>query len=260
MVTARSGAALHFALSAFRTSSGIYAFQGLPGLRHLEYPGEGDPFAQSPPLERRFIIEVRDTRGRYLPATFGVDVPYQGVFPTGTTASPPGIRPPGFYLFSAPTRPVTPVLAVVRAQLEDRATHKPASHAVLEIQAPDDKTWYGLADERGCAAVLFPYPAFTGTLRGSPPMTSPPGGDGQRWPLRIRIRYSPPALSVPPGANLPDLHSIFNQSPGRIWSSVAALSGQPLGWISAELSFGQELLLRTDARSDLLISAAASPP
>jgi hypothetical protein len=78
--------------------------------------------------------------------------------------------------------------------------------------------------------------------------------------LSIRIRYSPLVLSLPPGASLPDLHSIFNQAPGRIWSSVAAPSGQPLSWVSAELFFGQELVLRTDARSTLVISAAASPP
>jgi hypothetical protein len=260
MVTARSGTAPYSVVSAFRTRSGVYAFQGLPGLRHLEYPDEGGPLALSPPAGKRFLIEVTDTEGRYLPVTFGVDVPYQGIFPSGAPTSPPGNKPPGFYLFSAPTRTVTPELAAVRAQLEDRATQKPAGHAVLEIQAPGDQTWYGLADERGCIAVLFPYPTFTSPLHGSPPAPSPPEGDGQSWHLNIRVRYSPPVLSLPPGGSLPYLQSILSQAPGSIWSSVAVPYGQPLSWVSAELFFGQELVLRTDARSTLVISAGASPP
>jgi hypothetical protein len=260
MVSARSGAPPHTVISAFRTASGVYAFHGLPGLRHLEYPDEVGPLAQSPPAAKRFIIEVQDTQTRFLPVTFGVDVPYQGIFPTGATAGSPGNKPPGFYLFSAPTRPVTPELGAVRAQLEDRATQKPAAHALLEIGAPDNNTWYGLADERGCVAALFPYPTFTSSLHGSPPMTSPPGGNGQSWRLSIRIRYSPSVLSIPPGASLPDLYSIFSQAPGRIWSSMAAPSGQPLSLLSAELFFGKELVLRTGARSTLVISPAASPP
>jgi hypothetical protein len=150
-----------------------------------------------------------------------------------------------------------PSLAVVRAQLVDAATHQPAAHALMTVHILGQTVAYGLADAYGGIAVLFPYPAFTTVAGGSPPGTPLAPGGVQHWEVSIGVRYAPAALAVPPGATLPDLRSIVSQAPGTIWTTVAS---QSLSLLSAELMFGQELVLRTDETSVLLIGAAASPP
>jgi hypothetical protein len=249
------------ATRAYLTGAGVYAFQGLPGLHALEYP-TADVYGASPPTPRRFIIEVSDAQRRYLPAVFGVDVPYWGIFPTGIASSPLGGVLPGFYLFSAPTRPATPSLAAVRAQLDeyvDAATRRPAAYAVLEVMAPGQATWFGVADARGCVAVLFPYPTFTGASGGMSPLAATSGLMEQRWSVTIRARYAPDALTVPSGSSTPDLRSIFNQSPALIWSTLVDLGVPPDQELSSVVTFGQELVLRTDTGPTLVIEPFVSP-
>ncbi|MEI2692782.1 MAG: hypothetical protein V9H69_24885 [Anaerolineae bacterium] len=105
---------------AFRTASGIYAFQGLPGLRAVEYP-PANGGAASPPAAQRFVVAVEDEQRRFLPATLRVDAPFEGIYPTALPASPPGAALPGLYLFSAPWRSAAG-LAAVRADLVRRST------------------------------------------------------------------------------------------------------------------------------------------
>jgi hypothetical protein len=247
---------------AFRTTSGVYAFQGLPGLREIEYPAAESVLTGGPLVTKRFIIEVTDGQRRFLPLVFSMDLPYRGIFPTGVASNALGGRLPGFYLFSSPTRPVMPSLAVVRAQLEeliDETTRRPAAHAILELQMAGQPTAYGLADERGRVAVFFPYPTFTGTVGGVSPLTSLAAVGPQRWEVSVGVRYDPPALTVPRGSRLPDLRSICSQAPGIIWSTLAVPPGLAVTQLSAELTFGQELMLRTDDEPVLLIRSAASP-
>jgi hypothetical protein len=253
------------ARSAFRTSSGIYAFQGLPGMHDVEYPP--DDAVLSPLTATRFVVQVADTLRRFLPAVFRVDLPYQGIFPTNSPGSPPGGRAQGFYLFSAPTRPSTPSLAVVRAQLVDSAgdpaSRKPAAYAVLDLHVAG-QTWYGVADDRGTVAALFPYPTFTGSgVSWSPPGSlwtgSPIAVTQQHWDVSVGIRYAPSTLTVPPGATIPDLRSIFSQPPGVLWPTLADYPGHPSSEIAASLVFDQELTLRTDNGSTLMIGGAGSP-
>jgi hypothetical protein len=247
---------------AFRTLSGVYAFRGLSGLHDVEYPDDGFPDA-SPPVAARFIIQVFDERRRFLPVVFGADLPYYGVYPTNLPLSPPGDGLPGFYLFSAPTRPGTPALAVVRAQLVERVdavARRPAAHAVLEVEVAGGRVWYGVADERGSVAVLFPYPTFTIATGLASPVALPPTPPPQTWDLHVRVRYDPAALSFSNGFQIPDLHSVFDQSPGDLWSTAVAQPGQPISQMSAELIFGRELVMRTDGGSTLLVSSAPSPP
>lgn len=257
-VTARPAAAPGSVTSthACRTRSGIYAFQELPGLRDIEYP-IGDPLLEtSPPSSRRFVIEVEDHRRRFLPTVFDVAVPFEGIFPVDASASPPENGPPGFYLFSAPTRPTLPGLVALRGQLVEANTEpeRPAAHAVLEVRV-DGKTWYGVADKRGCVVVLFPYPPFITLLTTSPPVGTSPL---QRpWDLTVRVRYGPAALTYPPGARTPDVRSVFGQSPGWIWPTQA---GPAVREWSVELFFGRELVMRTDDLSTLWASSGASPP
>ncbi len=230
---------------AQRTASGIYAFYGLPGLRNIEYPSDVTNFESSPPFTRRFIVRVVDNHHRFLDTVFGVNLPYFGIYPTD-----PSNSLPGFYLFSAPTRPSIPNLAVVRAQIiekSDSATNKPAAYAALEIEDPNNRVWYGIADEYGSLAVHFPYPTFT-----SPPPSSPPVAEGnQQWEITIRIRYAPEKLTILPGSSIPDLYSILDQPQGMIWPTTSA----SVESLSATLNFGEELILRTDAQSELWVQS-----
>jgi hypothetical protein len=241
--------------AAVRTLSGIYAFHHLPGLQAVEYPGDSVDYAlASPPFARSFIIQVTDEQRRFLPATFSVPAPFQGVFPTGLERT--NARPPGVYLFSAPTRPVTPNLAVVRAQLMVSAglSVQPAAHAVLEIQTPRNQLWYGLADEQGSVMVVFPYPVFTAALGGI--TSSPPPLCRQQWSLRIQVRYRPSMLVWPPGSRQPDLSSLFRQPLVDLWRNRLT----PVSQLIVQLGFGEELVLRTEAESILLINPAMLSP
>lgn len=252
----------HRGTRAFRTLSGIYAFRGLPGLHDVEYPESGLP-AASPPVTARFVIRVFDERRRFLPVVFSADLPHYGVYPPSPLHSPPGDGLPGFYLFSAPTRPATPSLAEVRAQLVERVdatTRRPAAHAVLEVEVPGDRTWYGVADERGSVAVLFPYPTFTVATGLASPAALPPEAPPQSWSLNVRVRYEPGALVFLKGFEIPELCSVFSQAPGMLWSTAIAQPGQPVSHMVAELMFGQQLVMRTDEGSTLLVSSATSPP
>ena len=258
MVSARPQGGHHQPIRAFRTASGIYAFRDLPGLHDIEYPIENQA-AGSPPLAFRFLIEVVDTRKRFLPAIFEVDIPHQGIFPDVELGSPPGNKLPGFYLFSAPTRPVPASLAVVRAQLVehvDADTQRPAAHAVLAVQVPGPTTWYGVADDRGAVAVLFPYPTFTVSSPVASPIGSPATVVQQHWEVSVSVRYDSPPLMSPIDSMLPDLGRIFNQNPGNIWSTLVDQPSQPVTQVTTELIFGQALELRTSDQSFLMISPA----
>jgi hypothetical protein len=244
--------------SAVRTVSGIYAFHGLPGMRALEYPTVPGNSA-SPSPSSRFIVQVFDKQGCFLPVSFSADLPVHGIFPTDALNGSSSVKPPGFYLFSAPTRAAKANLALVRADLEERidaGRKAPAAFAVLEVRGPGNLLQYGLADERGCVALLFPYPPFAVAMGSSPP----PIDIRQRWGLNVTVRYQPSVLSFSEESRLPDLRSVFNQGPGMIWSSDPLSPDQPVGQITAELVYREELVLRSGSRSSLQIRPALTSP
>jgi hypothetical protein len=214
------------------------------------------------PATSRFLVEVRDSTACFLPAAFFVDVPFRGIFPTDLSQAPNTVAPPGFYLFSAPTRPATPLLALVRAQLSERldATNdRAASYAVMEIDTPAGDTWVGLADERGALALLFPYPTFTSTSSAASSLVPSTAVPQQSWSITLRVRYQPSALSFPPGSFLPELRSVLAQAPAAIWTQRASPPGQALSALPATLVYGQELVMRTAQESALLIGLGSLP-
>ena len=75
VVTARPEEGSGPVMRAFRTASSVYAFQGLAGLREVEYPSEPRTRFRSPPEQRGFIIEITDARKRFLPTLFTVQLP-----------------------------------------------------------------------------------------------------------------------------------------------------------------------------------------
>jgi hypothetical protein len=227
------------ARQAFRTLSGIYAFQGLPGLRDIEFPA-GDDGPASQPIGQRFVVAVEDQQRRFLPMVLRVDAPFEGIYPTALASSPPDAALPGVFLFSAPWRPAK-ALAAVRADLVRRSTGQPAAFAVLELDVEDSGVWHGVADERGSIAVFLPVPPFQATLGSSPPGPQAPPHQ-QQWQVTARVLYEPDHLETPAGADLPDLRTILTQAEGAVWPSA---TGASAGEISALLSFGEDLVLRT---------------
>lgn len=255
-VTAREPDSRGKVTLAVRTLSGVYAFHGLAGMHAIEYPAGSAAGASAPPTP--FIIEVVDTLGRYLPTAFRAPVPYAGIFPTQTVASALGEPPPGVILFSAPTRVVRPTLAVIRAELRDAAAaFRPAAYAVLDAHV-GPRRWTGVADAQGRVMIVLPYPTFSAPA-GTSLIPSAGAGAAQRWPVTLSVRYGPAELSPIAGGQAPDLKSILSQSPGVIWQSLPSLPGAPAGELATELVFGQELVVRTDDESALLISPAVSP-
>lgn len=242
-------------VNAFRTASGIYAFQGLPGLHGIEYPEN----KRKPNLTKSFIIDIKDNLNRFLPVIFSVSLPlsYKGIYLTYSQNSLPLDDLPGFFLFSAPTRSISSGIAAVRGQLIVKSTNLPAAHAVLEVQV-DGKKWYGIADDRGCIAVMFPYPAFLSKLMASPSNERLPLSlNQQHWNLTIRVRYAQDVLKYPQGINIPYLSSILNQPLGLIWSTIERYAPE----MSLNLIFDQENILHTGGLSESImwIDTGTSP-
>ena len=275
-VTARPLGRLGPVTTASRTASGVYAFNGLAGLHDIEFPKGNTVFERSPPEAKRFVVEVSDRLRRFLPLAFCVDLPlpYKGVLFNGVgcetilSGRPPTWlkmdRPPGLCLFSAPTRAASPGLAVVRATLVEGKTGKSASHVVLEVKVKQGKRWFGVADARGCIAVIFPYPKFAAQLSLSPPATHQIPLYEHQWDVEIRVRYSPYSLTFPPHSKMPDLRSVLNQSPGIVCTTWP---GSPVAEsyedsLSTALTFGQELILQTKGlfETELWIDTVTSPP
>ncbi|HYU34801.1 MAG TPA: hypothetical protein VEW48_21845 [Thermoanaerobaculia bacterium] len=250
--------------TAVRTSSGLWAFHGLPGLRALERDEEPDFLSPPEPISLRFLVGVEDARRRFLPVAFTVDLPlpYRGPWNPGLDASPLSAAAARCYLFSSPNRPAGPGLAAVRALLAD-ADHsgpdgapEPAAHALLELELEGGDRWYGLADRRGSVTVLLPWPTVIGTIVTSPPNGTFPPLAEQRWRVTVRVRWSPGLPVQPIAGGAPDLRAIRQQEPARL----APDAGPTIPELEAELAYGRELVLRTSGRPELLIEAAGSPP
>ena len=244
----------------------MFAFQNLPGLRDKGIGRDDEPFRESFDQDlsrrRRFVIEVEDSWRRFLPFSFTAELPHRGLFELpclDSPLSPIDLPEPGVPLFSSPARLVPGGMAVVRAQIEELGTNKPAAGALLEIEAssatmPATRA-RGLADNEGRVVVMFPYPEL------APPPSqrlSPPAGgqslSSRQWSVSARIFWGP----VSAGDELPDICALLKDQPER----------EPLGPISPPgplpvqtLRYGQELVLRSaESLSVLFINPAASPP
>jgi hypothetical protein len=247
-------------LTAVMNRKGVYYLQGVPGFRDLE-GGAGDAaYWDSLPPRRRFVIEVVDPAGRFVPFSFTADLPCRGVFPWQcATASPPD--PPAAFvpLFSAAARAVPAGSAAVRADLWDPAAGAPAAGAVLEVRPAGQPAARGVADDQGRVVVLLPYPP---PALPFPALGSPLAGPAvplaqQQWPVALRAAYAPPRPAPPR-----DLCATLRQPPADLWSGSSRLA--PL--TGATLRFGQDLVLRTFDETKqvplpvLYVTPAASPP
>jgi hypothetical protein len=220
----------------------VHLLNRLPGLRTAEW-GAGDAgYWDPPPTQRTFQVRVRDEHDRYLPFSFVAEAPTRGLFELGCVA-PVGVPSPGAVpLHSGPARTPPPGLAVVRAELRVASSGNPASFARLDVAGPGGAPGArGIADAQGRVVVLLPYPP--------PPASLAPAThalESARWDVSVAVHFRAGAASGP----FPDLCSVLGQPP------VTALSSRspdtPLS--SAQLAYGQELVLSTDGEHVLLVN------
>lgn len=243
-----------FALQQNR--SGVYVLHTASGFAGFSFGDGGEAFWESLPPPRSFVIEVSDRQRRFLSMSFTVDAPHRGIFGwADPTASPRGSVRPAVPLYSAATRAVPAGMAVVRADLWDTVNERPAAWAMLEAQRDGEEPSRGVADEHGRVAVMFPYPEpLPGTL--SSPLGSPLSGGprllaDQTWLLHLRGFYSPRA-SIP---HMPALEEVLSQAPATLLASVSP----PLPLSEVKLTFGKELIVKSQFRSELLMIPAGSP-
>jgi hypothetical protein len=238
--------------------SNVYVFHELPGLRRFGFSDVTVASSWSQ-LAQSFTVEVVDALARFLPCSFTVHLPERGLFQLAcpglgvSSALVPSSDLEGVALYSASTRQSDSSFAVVRAELWDATSARPAAWAVVEARVGDGSPVRGLCDERGCVALFFPYPEPVDLPAGSssslfplsPPLTA------QSWPVELSAFYQP-RLQLPA---IPDLCGTLGQPLATLWADTAR--SQPLGTL--ELKYGRELSVRTQDGSTRLANLWVTP-
>ena len=256
--TARPVTQLDLQVTGVVGPSGLVSLHHLPGLHDQEFPLTEPPLPPTPP--RTFVVTVEDRLGWFLPALFLIDLPLlePGSFPV--VAERPLIDA---YVFSAPTRPIPPGFAAIRAEFRDRDTLEPVGHAVLRATIAGS-SGIGIADRQGRVLALLPTPTVDRLRLGSPPGMGQATLGRQTWQADATafalMGLGPPTLPggrLPaPWNSLPTLKAILDSQPqARLELTQGNLSDS---WTST-LTYGEDLVLRTTSSSYLLISRGASP-
>jgi hypothetical protein len=231
-------------VTAQANRSGVWTFHGLRNLRAFELGTEEFPEERSPLGPPTFRIEVQDAEGRFLPCAFNATASPKGLFQFTLDLSPPwqGNDVP---LFSAPSRPVPPGCAVIRASLVATLPNKPvepASWALLQASATvrnrrvQAVQALGIADRQGNVAIMFPWPELVTLAVGSPP-----GGlhlAEQGWPFEF-TGWHDFAVAASEFADLEAILSRLARSPDTLATKLS-----PLETLThATLKYGRELVL-----------------
>jgi hypothetical protein len=219
------------------TPSGIIAFHGLPGLRKFENSAADDPWG-SPHRTHDFQVEVIDRMERFLPCTFAVSAPEKGLALFAEDGSPPWIEAGAVPLFSAPSRPLPPGLAIVRMELRELGAGREAAWAFVEVNylsGGSRRTAHGLADNKGRVVLMFAYPEGQRRAFNHSPPGNSPGLSQQEWTLGFAVSHE--AVEHPEAAA--DYGRRLTQPPAS-----ATRRGSPVEFLNEEtLRFGQELNL-----------------
>jgi hypothetical protein len=235
-------------------------------MRRVEQGAGDDSYWQSPPASRSFIVEVVDLERRFQPFLLDAELPVRDLFEAecAMLQSPPLSAPTTVPLFSSASRPVPGVMAVLRADLWDPLTEKPAAWAVLTARAPGLQPVTGVADATGRLALFFHYPEPVDLLPDSPLVTGTSLLQ-QEWTIQLEAAYDrlePAGFTQVEGTAVQELCAIVGQSQATLWADASP--AQPL--TEATLSYGQEIILRSQSTTDstppsvLLITPAGSPP
>jgi hypothetical protein len=244
-------------VNSFRTRSNIYSFSHLPGMRDLELEITPIDAIPSPPQQKPFVIQIKDSLNRYIDVSFKTALPlsYSGVFLTRISGSPAQESPRGFYLYSSVSRNLPNIYAVVRGELVDNVTGASASHALIKVLTEDNETWFGIADEKGRFVVVFPYPNLADGFGGSPSALRGPLHE-QSWNINLEICYSPSSQKVIPGSTVPVYPSILKQSVANIFPFDTAVSSPSLAQLPLLLEFNQPTITKTDGQHILFVSSS----
>lgn len=240
--------------------SGVFAFHHLPGLRSFEQRREDGSPARPVPTPRSFLVEVSDTRGRFLPCQFAVTAPELVLPGSGEISSPPSAPWRVVDLYSAPGRSVPGGCAVVRSDLAEWETRRPAAWALVEISTPIRERWVrarGLSDRDGHLTLIFPYPETVDVL------TSPVGGpkllSEQSWPLQFQVWHT---FAPEPGVRA-DLDPLLARIESEAPDTLLVSTSPPEEFSGADLFLGRELVVPAAGLGEsrqLFITPAGSPP
>jgi hypothetical protein len=262
VVTARPFHEAHMQVrTAHLTSSGIYAFHNLPGLRDLE-SGLLEP-GGSPTPTTRFVVEVSDAMRRFVDVALEVELPlpYRGIYLTGAgVVSPAETAPPGVLLYSSVTRQRPAWFGTVRGELVEAATGDPARHSLVAVTDPGGEIWHGIADEEGRFTVWIAYPPIEEVPVGSPQPALGVSLRDRSWPMQLEVFYSPATRRELPGTEVPDYESVLTQDPVVVWDLPPEDGGVPGPQWTGDLLFGRELTARSGAAGQLLVGPETTSP
>lgn len=225
-VRARRPGAVGVPTPANITTSGVYAFHGLPGLRDVESGAGDDEFWMVNPPAHELHVDVSDFARRFLPFTMTIRAPVRGILAWQCAGdafeSPPGPATAPIPLMSAPTRTVAAPHCAVRAELWDasdaqESRWRPAAWAVLEVRFGGRLHARSFADSEGRVLVPFGFPEIGPEI----PIDSPLSAGGPRVPAEFAAELS---VCWQPGASTkapPDLCATLSQTPATLWSDTA---------------------------------------
>jgi hypothetical protein len=223
--------------------TGVFVVCGLRGLHEVE-TGKGDKDYWDHVLTKSYGLEMTDPRRRFLPYWFEAEAPTRG-FVGLTSGSPPPDTEAGLPLYSAPSRSVAGYYATVRADLWDVQHNCPAAWAHAELTTKGIPLCEGMADRNGKLGMFFSYPEASDQFPGSPLQTGISPRD-QSWDVQLTIRYR----LKDPNPDIPNLcDEVLTQPQVQVWEQ----RGPNVELTTATLRVGQELILKTRGRSELLI-------
>jgi hypothetical protein len=201
-----------------------------PRRRVSARPNAGGVYVLQEGEARDYRCEVSDLGSRFLPLSFSVRLPFRGLF-TPACGSPPAQQ--GIALYSAPTRPVAGGYAVLRAELADAASGRPAAWAMVAAEYRGSELGRGLADREGRLLLAFAYPEPERRPRRSPP-EPPEEGALMRWEVGLRAFYDRGLAAQA----FPDYCALLSQPAARL---LEGSPPQPLE--AASIVLGRELVL-----------------
>jgi hypothetical protein len=223
--------------------TGVFVVRGLRGLHEAE-TGKGDKDYWDHVLTKSYGLEMTDHRRRFLPYWFEADAPTRG-FVGLTCGSPPPDTEAGLPLYSAPSRSVAGHYAAVRADLWDVQHDCPAAWAYAELTAKNVLICKGMADGKGKLGMFFAYPEVEDQFPGSPLQTGV-APRNQSWDVHLTIRYR----FKEPVPDIPNLcGDVLGQPQVQVWQQ----RGPNVELTTVTLRIGQELILKTMGKSELLI-------
>jgi hypothetical protein len=199
------------ARTAVQTRGGNYAFFGL-------HP---DELTDTEPMPEYYVvIDVEDPLGRFLPASFEVVIPVNKLFRGRGSWLPRPLMLPapspnqdlGVFLWSAPTRQVSPGLTVVNADVAigDADQPPPTPYALVRLMNGASTVHaIGMTDENGKLTLPMAYPSI-------PHVTPQPPLRTHTFNLTVEVLYDSSAQVKLPGSRVPNLALLLGQSQKQI--------------------------------------------